>query len=62
MRTANSYSRRLFERFGFLFFIIITIAKMSTESHNTTRIDGMKQELHDFKNDSVINCLIYLIV
>ena len=60
MQTANSYSGRLLECFGFLFFIIITIAKMSSESH--TRNDGMKQELHDFKNDSVMNSPIYLIV
>ena len=61
MQTINSYSGRLLECFGFVFFIIVTIAKMSSELH-ILRNDGMKQELHDFKNDSVINCLIYLIV
>ena len=32
-----------------MFPFIITIAKMSSESHNT-RLSGMKQELHNFKN------------
>ena len=33
-----------------MFPFIITIAKMSSESHNTW-LGGMKQELHDFKNE-----------
>lgn len=36
--------------FGFVLFIIIIIAKVSNESHNT-RLGGMKQELRVFQSD-----------
>ena len=44
-----------FRRLGFLFFcffsLLLLLLKTSSESHNT-RLGGMKQELHNFKNDS----------
>ena len=32
------------------FFLLLLLLKMSSESHNT-RLGGMKQKLHDFKNE-----------
>ena len=42
-----------------LLFLSITIAKISSESHNT-RLGAMKQELHDFKNELSIYSIVHL--
>ena len=42
--------RKTCNSFVLFFSLILLLLEMSSEFHNT-RLGGMKQELHDFKND-----------